>query len=291
MRKTLLYIATVLLGSVATSCSQSGRAASDGESYAVSIEPQRWILEQLVSPQAHITTMLRSGADPESYEPSIGLRAEADRAALYFATGSLPFEDALRQSLTAPVTDTSAGVDFIYGTHHHDHGHGDESHGDEGLPDPHYWTSVSGALTMARNMARALSEQNPDSAGVYGERLAALTAQLDSLDRGIKARVASAPVRAFAIWHPSLSYFARDYDLEQVPVGMENKEMSARQLREVIDHARGDSIRVFFFQKEYDRRQAETINEAIGSRIVTVDPLAYEWDEQMMLIADELARP
>ena len=72
MRKTLLYIATVLLGVVATSCSQGGRAATDSESYAVSIEPQRWILEQLVSPQAHITTMLRSGADPESYEPSIG---------------------------------------------------------------------------------------------------------------------------------------------------------------------------------------------------------------------------
>ncbi|MDE6854299.1 MAG: hypothetical protein K2J38_04495, partial [Muribaculaceae bacterium] len=115
MYKTLQYIATVLLGTVATSCSSGHYSASDKDSYAVSIEPQRWVLEQLVSPKASITTMLRSGADPESYEPSIALRAEADRAALYFATGTLPFEKSLRQSLTAPITDTSEGVEFIYG--------------------------------------------------------------------------------------------------------------------------------------------------------------------------------
>ncbi|MDE6854026.1 MAG: zinc ABC transporter substrate-binding protein, partial [Muribaculaceae bacterium] len=174
--------------------------------------------------------------------------------------------------------------------HNHDHGDADRSLG-RGLPDPHYWTSVSGMRTMARNMARALSVQNPDSAKIYTDRLAAVTARLDSIDSEISNRVAKSTTHSFAIWHPSLSYFANDYGLEQVPVGMDNKEMSARQLREVIDHARGDSIRVFFFQKEYDRRQAETINEAIGSRIVTVDPLDYDWDDQMIQIADELARP
>ena len=67
--------------------------------------------------------------------------------------------------------------------------------------------------------------------------------------------------------------------------------MSARQLKDIIDHASADSIRVFFFQRQYDARQARTISDAIGSRMVTIDPLAFDWDRQIIQIADELAKP
>ena len=60
-----------------------------------------------------------------------------------------------------------------------------------------------------------------------------------------------------SVWHPSLSYFARDYGLEQISLGTEGKEMSAKSLTEAIDKARDKGVGVFFFQKEYDSRQAE----------------------------------
>ncbi len=112
---------------------------------------------------------------------------------------------------------------------------------------------------------------------------------MDSIDSVVAGRLGSEG-GAFAVWHPSLSYFARDYGLEQIAVGAESKEVSPRRLKEIIDEARADSVEVFFFQREYDSRQAQTINSAIGSRLVTIDPLSYDWEGQLFLITDELAR-
>jgi zinc transport system substrate-binding protein len=39
---------------------------------------------------------------------------------------------------------------------------------------------------------------------------------------------------------------------------------------------------------EFDRKLAEQIAQEIGANIVTINPLAYLWDEQMKKIADAL---
>ena len=67
--------------------------------------------------------------------------------------------------------------------------------------------------------------------------------------------------------------------------------MSARQARNIIDRAKADSVYVFFFQKEFDARQAEAINSEIGSRLVTIDPLDYNLDKQLQIVSDAIAHP
>lgn len=294
MRKFSIIIFVIIL--VVTACTRrSSSVGGDKTVYAVSIEPQRWLLEQLVDSGAEIVTMLTPGSNPETYEPSLSRRALADNAVAYFATGALPFEEALEESSSVRFVNTSEGIEPIYGTHDHAHGHNHgenhECHEHEGGPDPHFWTSLSGAAAMARNMAAELSRLNPEGSEVYAGRLASLLASLDSLNVAIAAELTEAPSRTFAVWHPSLSYFARDYGLEQLAVGQESKEMSARQARSVIDRARADSVRVFFFQKEFDARQAEAINEEIGSRLVTIDPLDYNLVHQLQTVADAIAHP
>lgn len=279
-------IAAVLLTTTAA-CSR--REAAVGIVYAVSIEPQRWILEQLADSSATIVTMLPAGSNPETFDPSVNLRAKAEKAAAYFGTGALPFEDSFRRADGIPFFDTSADIDRIYGTHDHIHTH--HGHDHETEADPHFWTSVAGARQIAANMTSALKDLDPANAAAYDSRFNILAQKLDSMSAAIASRLAAVPSRTFAVWHPSLSYFARDYGLHQLTVGQEGKEMSARQMKEVIDEAIADSVRVFFFQRQYDAGRARTINDAIGSRMVTIDPLAYEWDEQLNLIADELVKP
>lgn len=282
---TRLFAAAVLLALV--SCARK----TDGKTVVVaSIEPQRALLEQLVAPGTEIVTIMGRGANPETFEPTLAQRASVDKASIFFATGALPFEKALEESARGTTfVDTSAGIVPIYGTHGHSHGHDDtDSHG---APDPHVWSSVSSAKIMAANMAAALIEADPANKDMYSANLRKLDAHLDSLDAVLAERLQDAPTRAFAIWHPSLSYFARDYGLEQIIVGQEGKEMSARQLRDVIDDATGHNVKVFFFQREYDTRQAQSINSALGARLVTIDPMAYDWEKQLIMISDELSRP
>jgi zinc transport system substrate-binding protein len=100
----------------------------------------------------------------------------------------------------------------------------------------------------------------------------------------------TAPSKAFAVWHPSLSYFARDYGLEQISVSFENKEMSPVRLAEVADEARAHNVGVFFFQQDYDSRQAQTLNNAMKTKMITVNPLAYDWDKELSNVVDALAQ-
>ena len=88
--------------------------------------------------------------------------------------------------------------------------------------------------------------------------------------------LASKKGTAFLVWHPSLSYFARDYGLLQISVGQEGKEASVQQLQSKIDEAKAHNAEVFFYQKEFDSRQAEVVNEQIGAEMVIINPLNYQ---------------
>ncbi|MCM1225647.1 MAG: zinc ABC transporter substrate-binding protein [Lachnospiraceae bacterium] len=270
---------------------------------AVSIEPQRKMLEELGGGNFEVFTVMPAGANPETYDPPMSARARMAQAKAYFTTGHLAFEDAVAGS--TPTIDTSVGIMPVIGTHGHGareeaedghhhkaEGHHHEAehlHHDHGEADPHVWTSVRNAKAMAYAMLAQLVAADAANADSYRANFAKMIARYDSLDAAISHSLEGAR-HSFAVWHPSLSYFARDYGLKQISVGQESKEMPAGRLKEIIDIARADSVEVFFFQKEYDSRQAESLNREIGSRLVNINPLAYEWEEELMRVADELSK-
>lgn len=276
----------IIFSALIASCTHKHDA--DADLLLVSIEPQRFILEQLIDSGMTVRTLLDNGTNPETYDPSSSERIAVDNADIFFTTGVLPFEKTLEKSAQGTkFVDTSAGVKLLFGTHGHSHHHEGEHHLDA---DPHYWGSISGVKTIAVNMAKALMEMYPDKAQHISARLDRYTLHLDSLDNAIAAKLEASKGASFVVWHPSLSYFARDYNLNQLSVGQEGKEMSAKGLKDAIEKAAESNAKVFFFQKEYDSRQAQAINEGIGSRLVIINPLEYNWEDQINLIADEIAR-
>lgn len=261
---------------------------------AVSVEPQRQLLEALVGDRYEVVTVLPRGANPETFEPTVNGRMAIDQAQLYFTIGDLPFEEAVAKSLSqsVKVVDSAQGITPIYGTHSHDEGHDDDEdddgdHHHHGGVDPHKWASVQNARIIAANMAKAICEADPEGADTYNKNLAALDAQLAAADKNFKNQLADAS-HTFAIWHPSLSYFARDYGLEQVAVGFENKELSPRQLAEVSKHIADSGAKVLFMQQEYDARQSSTLTKMLGIKTVTINPLDYNWLDQLNTAANAL---
>lgn len=295
-RISRLYILILLLPALLWSCGNS-RHDNAKPVLAVSLAPESSLLEALAGDSYEIVTVLENGANPELFETPMARRVAVDRSRVYFKNGGLPFEDAILATLpdSVRVVDLSEGITPIYGTHSHHHGHnGDEHeehcvHEGEGF-DPHIWTSVKNARVMASNMARALIDLDPSQADAVNSRLAALDARLDSTDRTIAARLDSAGADKFLVWHPSLSYFARDYGLTQIAVGQESKEVPVGRLKEIIDTAAADSIATFFFQKEYDSRQAETVSRELGISYETIDLLSRDWLEELNKITDVLTR-
>lgn len=300
MNKLRNILAAAAVAILAAGCGSADRKAGDSRlAIAVGVEPQRYILSQLLdSTEARVFAVIAPGANPETYELTPRRRMELEQADLYISTGLLPFEAAITSSLSTPVVNSSEGIELIYGSHGHDHEHHGHTHGaedhrhDAGAPDPHVWTSTANARSMAANMAEAIGSLRPALRPQLARRLEDFNSRLDSIDSSIRARLAApAAARSFAIWHPSLSYFARDYGLRQLAVGFESKEMPAGRLRAILDDAAADSVRVFFFQQEFDSRQAESVNNLLGSELIIINPLSADWEGQLNVITDALALP
>ena len=277
--KTLRYIMAVLVGAMLLSGCRRGDTSRGLPTLCVSIEPQRKMLEEIAGDDYRIVTMLKAGADPETYEPSVAQRTALGQAEAYFTVGTLPFEKQLLESEgSVTVYDTSRGIMTLEGTHH----------GHDGEADPHIWTSLRNGRQMAANMLEALIRLNPDKEAEYTARYTRMANRLDSLDNAIAGCIGASGVRAFAIWHPSLSYYARDYGLRQIAAHAESKEMSAAEVTEMICAARADSVKVFFSEAGLGSRQASVVNEEIGSRLVGINTLDYDWEQQIIKVTDEL---
>ncbi len=251
-------------------------ACSTGEqrpTLTVSIEPQRYILEQIAGPEWQVNTLLDKNSDPENFDPTMDVMKSVMSSRAYFRAGNMVFEDVVtgRLSENNPdmmIVNTSKEIIPIYGTH--DHGsHDAHSHGNA---DPHTWGSVRNARAIAAEMHRAMTSLDPEHADTYTANYRRLDSRLDSLDRAISGRLASKAGTSFLMWHPALSYFARDYGLRQLSLGADGKEMSARGLKDKIDQARGAGTHLFITQPDNDRSRTEEIASQTGMEILNVKP-------------------
>ena len=271
-----------------TACGRSVHEERDVPQVTVSIPPQAWLLEAIGGDSIDINVLLATGANPETFEPGVGVMKRAAQSDVLMLSGGLAYEKQIAERMQANdaglrIVDTSEGIVPVYGTH----SHGDHVHAD-GVPDPHTWTSVRNARVIASNMLKALVEAAPEKAGYYTERARKLDERLDSMDRAIGARMDSMPSRTFLVWHPSLSYFARDYGLEQVTIGSEGREASVQGIKEIIDHAAGAGAQVMFVQADFDPSRAATLSRETGARTVTINPLDPDWERQINIITDAI---
>ena len=285
---SLRILVTAVFTAVTVAC---GRTITDTRPVlVVSLEPQCYLLEQIAGDEFRIITLLPNGENPEIFEPSMAKRMEVDNCEVYFTIGYLPFEENIASSSNGKVkiVKTTDGIKPEFGTHcSHHHGYSHHIHD----VDPHMWTSVRNARQMCSVMKESLQAINPDSADIYELRFRRFDSHLDSLDNAFSQRLGTVKDRPFMVWHPSLTYFARDYDLRQISVSQYNKENSMIELRNVIDSACAAGAKVFFSQRDYDARQAITIATNIGARLVAVNPCSYSWEYELNNIVDELCKP
>lgn len=290
MRKNIEYILLLIVSILFVACEGETKKMA----VTVSLQPQKYFLEKIVGNKIDVKCLLATGGNPETYEPSLTHLVNLENSEAYFMMGNLGFESAIiervkKNNPDLKIYNNSNGVDLLIGTHdgcaHHNHVSEHHIHD----IDPHTWSSVKNAHVIVKNMYDAMVEIDNKNAGYYEENYKSFILELDSLDAHLMAKLSDKKGTAFLVWHPSLSYFARDYGLIQICVGQEGKETSVQQLQAKIDEAKTHNANVFFYQKEFDNRQAEVVNEQIGAEMVTINPLNYQWNQEMLIIADAIA--
>jgi len=256
----------------------------------VSILPQKFFVESIGKGLLHVTVMLPPGANPATYEPRPSQMKLLSKASMYFAIG-VPFERAWLERFRSvnpamEIIDTWKGIKR-YPMLDRDH------RLKTGNVDPHIWLSPPLALIQARNIMEALSRRYPKWAEAFMANYASLAEKIVKLDLSLMKMLelknaSQKGPRAFMVFHPSWGYFARAYGLRQIPIEQEGKEPKPSQLVKLINEAKEMAIRVILVQPQFPAKAARLISEATGARIIMADPLALNWDENLLKVAKAL---
>ena len=294
--KQLFYIclALSLLAACQGKGSSTGKEAPEKPRIVVTIEPLRYFTEAIAGDRFEVASIVPKGASPETYDPAPRQLIDLARSKAYFRIGYIGFEQTWADKLAenAPhlrFFNLAEGIDLIYDENHaHHHGaHTAESQGVE----PHVWCSTVNARIIATNILKALRSLDAGHDSLYLARYEALCQRIERTDSLIRRTLSdNRSDTAFMIYHPALSYFARDYDLHQIPIEADGKEPTPAHLQELMRLCREEAVHVIFVQPEFDRRNAELIAGQTGAQIIGINPLAYDWEQEMLHAARALQK-
>ncbi len=255
---------------------------------SVSIEPQKYFLEAIVGNKYTINTAIPSGSNPESYDPSPAQMVNIGKSKMFFKVGNLGFENTWLNNISVnnpnlQIIDCSSGIPILKNNHEH------EGHNHQGS-DPHIWSSPSTALVISKNMYNSIIKLDPKNTDYYLSKYKDLEKTILTTDSTIQAYLKEAPCKSFIIFHPALSYFANQYGLTQYSIEVDGKSPTPQQMSDLIKQAKKDNVKVVFVQEEYDQRNAEPIAKELGAEIISINPLSYSWNEELIKIAKAIAQ-
>ncbi|MGD9384028.1 MAG: zinc ABC transporter substrate-binding protein [Desulfobacterales bacterium] len=268
----------------------------------VSILPQKYFVEQIGKDLVDVRAMVQPGASPATYEPKPKQLVGLSKARIYFSMG-VPFEKVWLKKIASAnpqmkVVHTDHGIkkipmashgNYVEGKHHEkaeqQEQHGD--HHDQVILDPHIWLSPPLVKMQARTILFALQQVDPSHGTVYKTNYHQFVSRIHKLDGQLKTMFAGKQGLQFMVFHPAWGYFARAYGIEQVSIEIEGKDPKPAQLKELIEHARENHIKVIFVQPQFSTKSADLVAKSIGGQVAFADPLAEDWLANLREIADK----
>ncbi len=258
----------------------------------VSISPQKFFVQQIGKDLVDVNVMVQPGQSPATYEPKPKQMVAISKSKLYFAIG-VPFEDTWLKKIST----TNPNMNIIHTDndiqkikmaegYHHKQRHSDHLHDDTGL-DPHIWLSPKLVQIQALAILNALKKVDPLHQKTYQNNYQMFVTQVKHLDARLSKLFYNKNKLRFLVFHPSWGYFAKDYGLEQIAIEIEGKNPKPADIKEIINYARENKIKIIFAQPQFSTKNAKLIAREINGAIVFADPLAFNWILNMDHVAQK----
>lgn len=234
----------------------AGCGGEDEESSATTVVAAFYplaFLAERIAPTGNVTNVTPAGAEPHDLELSARDVESVDDAdvVLYIGGG---FQPALEDA----VAGHDGAVDLL----------------DEGGADPHVWLDPLRFAAMARATADALREPS----GAH-----AVVADLEELDRELRAGLADCERRQIVTSHAAFGHLAEAYDLTQVPLtGISPEaEPSARDLEALVAEVEESGATTVYFEPLVSADLAETVAREAGVETAMLNPLEGLTDDEL----------
>jgi len=243
------------------------------------LSPLGAILNAVGKPYVAVSIALPPNRSAHEYELSARETAALAGCRFYLSLG-LPFERNLPKLLPGakivnPIEARTLPV-LLPSPEEHDHG----------AMDPHVFLHPENNIALAKEIAAAFAELDPDHRAEYAQNAETFIAEQRRLQKEIAAMLAPFQGRKFYVQHPAFAYFGVAYGLTQIPLEEHASGASAKELAACIRNAKEEKIRGILIQRESSRTQAQVIARAIGGRLWEVDPLSGDLLASQKTIAE-----
>ncbi len=305
MRKCLATVIFTLLVALCVGLPASARVKHPGKvKVFVSILPAAYFVERVGGPNVEVSVLVGPGQEPHTFEPTPKLVAKLADAQVLFGMG-FPFEETVTKKAGSTfkkleLVNLQQGIKLRSMTkeeaaaeeaeHEHEHGHAEaeeHEHG-QGEMDPHTWLNPKLAKIQAGTIADTLMRIDPSHKAQYEKNLKKFQTDLDAVDARLRKALAPVKGKSFFVFHPAFGYFGDEYGLKQVPVEVEGKEPTGKQVARLIDLAKKDGIKVVFVEPQFSKKSATVLAKSIGGAVVPLDPLAADYLKNLKEIAAKL---
>ena len=252
----------------------------------VSILPQQYFVQQIGTDLVDVRVMVGPGQNPATYEPTPQQMAALSKANVYFRIG-VPFESTWldKIELNNDKLIIVECCDSIANLNDHDHAH---DHNTD--YDPHVWTSPKNVIKIAELIKKSLIKIDNKNMAAYDASAKSFKETLIELDEIVRLKTRNIERKTLIVSHPSWSYFADEYGFTQVSIEREGKEIQARSLVKLIKIAKINNVKTIFVQPQFNDRAAKTVANELNAQIMVLDPLAFNYVENMNMVTDNIVK-
>ena len=250
----------------------------------VSIAPHQYFVKQIAGDKVAVNIMVPKGASAHTFEPTAKQVANAAESVIWLRIGE-GFEERALPALKShfpnlDIVDLRQGVQMISSG-------GCQCHAGE---DPHIWLSLKEAITQAKTIHFTLSKHYPEYQEEFTSNLNLFLEELKAADEKITKQLASLKNRTLMVSHPAYGYFARDYNLLQLPIEFEGRDPSPKQLTRLLEEGKKLNTAFIFIQEQHDNRGAKLMAKQLNAEVIVLDPYSENYIENMIHIANSFAK-
>ena len=290
-------ISCALLATSLSGCTALGLGnESDGDEVeiAASFYPLAYVAEQVSGRDVELLTT--PGAEPHDFELTVKettLVAGADL--VVYEHGFQPAVDAaVDETAEGTVLDAADVVDLEEAGAHEDDHEGHEGHEHEEGVDPHFWLDPLRMADLGDEVARQLSDIDPDHAAEYRANAEDLRGDMERLDDEYADGLADCQRRTVVVSHDAFGYLEK-YGLHfDAIAGLSPEaEPTPAHLAELQEISRDEGVTTVFTETLGSRKLADTLASDLGLETATLDPIegvdAESTDDYLSLMRTNLA--
>ena len=143
----------------------------------------------------------------------------------------------------------------------------------ENETNPHIWTSIDNYLEQVQTVAIELKRLDPENEDIYEANRRAYIAKLNRLKNEFNNQLEDLKDERAICLNEAFEYMAKDIGLQLTSIQTDHEEstMSAETLRNIIDIANSQDIKIIIIDKNDNRANAETIVNETDAEIYVLN--------------------